>query len=399
MTTRFAALSGLLVWGALHSPASALADTYHVAPDGSDSAAGSTAAPFATLQRAADAAQPGDTVEVEDGSYVGFAARRGGSEGNPITFRANGDAVVLDRPCDDCSGSGIHLRNPESPRSHIVIDGFTVRDMPAYGVLMSWTTNVVVRNCTVRDNTNPGIYGGHVTDPLIEDNAVFGNDNHGIHFANSSTGPRIRRNRVCENANAGMHFNGDVRFPPGDGVIRDVRIEENWIYDNGQNGLNWDGVQDSVVANNVIFGNASNGIRAFGGPGNDFADSAEGPQNNLFVNNTIVTFAAGRWCIRITDDLGGNVVFNNILLSGNPTAGSISLDATMGFREPLQPCRGPLFARPRRYDSLPERVAGGGLRRGQLRLGHRHAVRERGRSSPPRRIARDRQRRRLVRGT
>ncbi len=49
------------------------------------------------------------------------------------------------------------------------------------------------------------------------------------------------------------------------------------------------------------------------------------------MNNTILVPASGGWCIRITDDLGGNVVFNNILLCDNPSKGSISLDNTTGF--------------------------------------------------------------------
>ena len=63
--------------------------TYHVAPTGDDTAAGSLAAPFRTIQRGAEAAQPGDTVLVHPGVYrERVAPPRGGLEGKPIVFRS-----------------------------------------------------------------------------------------------------------------------------------------------------------------------------------------------------------------------------------------------------------------------------------------------------------------------
>ena len=86
-----------------------------------------------------------------------------------------------------------------------------------------------------------------------------------------------------------------------------------------------DGVQDSLVRNNLIYGNASNGLRAYA------IDGAEGPMNLVIVNNTFHVPADGGWCVRITEDLGGNVVFNNILMNDHDWKGSIALDGTSGF--------------------------------------------------------------------
>src|SRR5262249_31357167 len=44
--------------------------TYYVSPTGSDSNPGSEAAPFKTIQKAADIVNPGDAVIVEDGVYT-----------------------------------------------------------------------------------------------------------------------------------------------------------------------------------------------------------------------------------------------------------------------------------------------------------------------------------------
>src|SRR5271166_5132064 len=46
--------------------------TYWVSPSGSDSNAGSASSPFATLQHSMMSLQPGDTLDVEPGTYAGF---------------------------------------------------------------------------------------------------------------------------------------------------------------------------------------------------------------------------------------------------------------------------------------------------------------------------------------
>jgi hypothetical protein len=63
--------------------------TYHVAPTGDDTDPGSAAKPFRTIQRAAEAAHPGDTVLVHPGIYrERVAPPRGGVDGKPIVFRS-----------------------------------------------------------------------------------------------------------------------------------------------------------------------------------------------------------------------------------------------------------------------------------------------------------------------
>ena len=71
---------------------------WHVAKTGSDAAAGAQAAPFLTIQRAAEAAQPGDTVTVHEGVYrERVNPPRGGlSDTQRITYEAApGEKVVI----------------------------------------------------------------------------------------------------------------------------------------------------------------------------------------------------------------------------------------------------------------------------------------------------------------
>ncbi len=63
---------------------------FHIAPHGSDTADGSTAHPFRTISRGAQAAQPGDTVLVHAGEYREWVAppRGGLSDRRRITYAA-----------------------------------------------------------------------------------------------------------------------------------------------------------------------------------------------------------------------------------------------------------------------------------------------------------------------
>src|SRR5215212_11274914 len=70
---------------------SAGATTYFVAQDGraADANPGSEEKPFKTIARAAELAQPGDSVVVQPGIYrERVTPARGGEAGKPITYRA-----------------------------------------------------------------------------------------------------------------------------------------------------------------------------------------------------------------------------------------------------------------------------------------------------------------------
>jgi hypothetical protein len=75
--------------------------TRHVAPSGSDAANGSSAAPWLTLQHAADSVRAGDTIIVSAGAYKGFQLGwdnpQNGTPANPILFRAEPGVIINDR--------------------------------------------------------------------------------------------------------------------------------------------------------------------------------------------------------------------------------------------------------------------------------------------------------------
>src|SRR5690349_10442854 len=78
---------------------------------------------LASLQEAAAAVAPGQTVVVFDGTYEGFQVDASGTADKPIVFFANGD-VHIGSPAP--TGDGIRLQNA----SHVRIVGFRIADMP-----------------------------------------------------------------------------------------------------------------------------------------------------------------------------------------------------------------------------------------------------------------------------
>jgi hypothetical protein len=106
--------------------------TYYVATTGSDSNAGSLAAPFRTVQHAATIAAAGDTVQVRGGVYNEkvYLSGSGNATSGYITFMSYpGETAVVDGTGLSCCGStgqdGLFYL---TTNSYIIIQGFEIRN-------------------------------------------------------------------------------------------------------------------------------------------------------------------------------------------------------------------------------------------------------------------------------
>ena len=215
----------------------AIADSWYVATTGSDESSGSIEQPFATIQRAQMAAEPGDTVFIRGGTYrmteAQLEQRRGlfarlivlgksGSSGKPITYRAYQD----ERPVFDCSdvkprdrrvtafyvsGSWLHLSGLEvigvqvtikthtqsicfeSQGSHNIFERLSMHDGQAIGIYHVRGSDNLFLNCDAWNNwdqTSEDAKGGNV-------------DGFGCHPPRGSTGNVFRGCRAWYNSDDG----------------------------------------------------------------------------------------------------------------------------------------------------------------------------------------------------
>lgn len=298
--------------------------TLFVSTTGNDANDGSEAAPWQTLQHAANVVNAGDTVHVRAGNYVGFDIRRDGTAANRITFLAESGASITQR--NAVTPDGINLEGAD----YVTIDGFTVNNMPRTGIRSVLNHHAIIRNNRADNNFKWGILTGFSDDILIENNVTSrSQDEHGIYFSNSADRPIIRNNISWGNRANGIHMNGDVSLG-GDGVISNALVEGNVIYGNGVgggSGINCDGVQNSTIRNNLIYDTHASGISLYR------IDGGGGSSGNLVVNNTVLVAADGRWALNIQHGSTNNTVRNNIFYGYHSFRGSIdiSADSLSGF--------------------------------------------------------------------
>ena len=320
-----------------------LMSSFYVAPTGSDRGIGSSQAPWLTLQHAANKVHAGDTVIVEPGTYLGFTLSRSGTASNPITFEsATGnpaDVIIQAQPNSNTAAArGITLI-----AGYIIIDGFSVENAPSDGIIIG-RPNDTVRNSVLYHNgwgiTNPDQHGGEGimvaglgNDAQLLNNRAYDNREHGIYISMGADRSLIIGNYLYNNGDAtlgrgsGLQVNADGFYWPSVGAV----IEQNIVHDNVNNGFSFQGLQDSLIANNVVYGNHSPMAVIV----------AKGSMDNSFVNNTVISNPTSASTICKAIDIGlsgnyppntGNQFFNNILVavggiplafqSANPPAAS-----------------------------------------------------------------------------
>jgi hypothetical protein len=346
---------------AIAAASSSAQTTYFVATTGSDASSGlSEQAAWRTLQHGASLVHAGDTVIVLPGTYAGFniGEANSGTPGAPITFHAQ-PGVIVNTAASRFNGQTHHARINMDTTSWIVIEGFEVvgtndqRDSVA-GVRSvcppdSPTGHITIRNCHIHDHGKWGIFTGHSNGVVAENNLIHDiAEQHGIYFSNSGDGHVARNNVIHHCASQGVHVNSDAG-QGGDGVIRNVLIESNTIWEmsiggpyidgsgvarvspGGGSAINFDGVQDSTIRNNLLYSNHASGISLYR------IDGLLPASNNVVANNTILNGSPAntnsRWCVNIADASIGNTLLNNILLNYHSFRGSliITTDALAGF--------------------------------------------------------------------
>ncbi len=207
--------------------------------------------PGATLQAAIDSARPGDTIEVEPGTYRESVL----VDIDGITLRGlvkNGQRAVLegdDERTDAVIASG----------HRFTIEGFAVRNYTSNGITVHGATGVVFRDLQVEKTGLYGVYPVECKDVLVERVLVTGARDAAI-YVGQSRDIVVRDNEVRDNV-TGIEIENSVN----------ALVEGNHAHDNTggilvfllPNNPSKVGSDTRVLRNRVVGNNHAN----FGDPG------------------------------------------------------------------------------------------------------------------------------------
>ncbi len=308
-----AAIFAVLVWSSVASAA-----TYYVAPApaGNDMNAGSEAAPFLTIQKAASVVVAGDEIVVTPGTYAGAKFTTSGTPASPILVHGMEGAIVASPGALNTGGDILWVRGA----SYVTIDGFEVKNAPRAGIAIEGDPgdglifgNVVTNNFS-HNNSAWGIFAVNAVGVRIEGNVTtFSVNESGIQVLNCPVGPQVVGNTSHDNENSGIEFLADPVVLPNVAVFTNALVDSNTLYENGASGaaaLFLGSSQFALVSNNLLYDNHGAGIQAV----NTIGDPDGASIGNRFFNNTIVQAVDGGYPISFDDAALNNSVNNNILM-------------------------------------------------------------------------------------
>ena len=344
-----------------------------------------------TLQEAAKEAKGGDLVAVLPGRYQGFTLGDKADAGDEkfIHFRALGapGEVVIDR----ATGSDRRWMVLLQGAHHVILQGFDIAGAetpgaedpkgPYAGILINGDfvrTSRLAHHIAVIGNYSHhhAKWGLHTVDShtvLLQDNVLAGSAlEHGAYVSDGSDDYVIRRNVFFGSHSSGLQVNVDplasleklvahpaIEYRPleknrdwalgllkvatekfGANAFPDGRgfnyiIESNVVNGNGLGGgagINLAGVRESLIQNNLVYGNASSGIAEWDNanpfdaqsirPGPQSADEVTadalpifGCFNNVVRNNTVLMAVKSRQALHVGNGSWGTRAFNNVLIN------------------------------------------------------------------------------------
>jgi len=325
-----------------------LMSTYYVATTGKDSNGGTSQAPWATIQQAANTVKPGDTVIVEPGkytvSYTGISTTTSGTAAAPITFESQTKwGAQLYNPGNDNDNQQDVWTNSGD---YNIINGFDISGNGANedvwcGILDMGGShcqfiNNYVHDIALPNNLTSGGLGGiaeYTETPVAGHNLISGNyctrigtpggGNlwHGIY---AELPYDVISNNVCV---------GNMSIGITDGYYStNETIVDNTCLGNGNGGI-WIGGDNvgpedyDVIANNICANNGGNGIYEDTDPG----DGGVFGSHNQYLNNCVYGNTDGT----IADSYGDIVAPYGTVsgtVTGNPMFVNYKSDGTGNYQ-------------------------------------------------------------------
>lgn len=242
--------------------------TYYVSTTGNDRNPGTSAAPWRTLQRAANAVSAGATVYIGAGTYAGFKLTRSGAPGAPITFRSRpGDVVKI--AGDSAHPNVVHL----SAVSHVVLARVRVLKASVKfgaGIFVEDSSHVTITGSTIRANRSFGILIEDSTTTIVRGNTITENGT-GVRVRRAGSGVVIVRNRIHTNNRMVVNDSSPGNDYGAQGVALQhttgrVVVRGNLLWGNRAPSIDWGedgtafeiyGASNVVITGNRVWNNSS----------------------------------------------------------------------------------------------------------------------------------------------
>jgi hypothetical protein len=227
--------------------------TFYVATNGSDSNAGTLAAPWRSIQKALSTLSAGQRALVRGGTYTeNLYASRAGTAAAPITVEAYpGERAVV-------ASAGGHPLEIASAAAYLRFKGFVIQGHPG------------------TSGGNVDIYGHHVE--LSWNEITLGRD-QGVYSDEGSHHAQIVNNRIHDNGEGVIHQSHGIYLQGNDHLVAN-----NVIHDHPEGfGIQvYDRNSRSIVTGNTVTGAGHSGIVVGGSGGVD----------NVHVHNNVFAFNA-----------------------------------------------------------------------------------------------------------
>lgn len=343
-----------LAIGNLQTPAASAAGTeYYVSTIGSDSNAGTSDAPWKTLQHAADTVSPGSKVYVRGGVYKEKLkiTRSGSASQGPIVFASYGNETAI------VDGTGLSVSGNEGlielvDVDYVTIQGFEIRNFTTasknavptgiyvYGAgnFINLSDNKIhdIKNTATpagkdrlgRDAHGIAIYGTKAP-ASIHNLTISGNELYNLVLGSSESlvlngnvdGFAVTSNLIHDNDNIGIDLIGFEGTAPNtaydqvrNGLVKGNRVYNNSVRnnpsyksdDNSAGGIYVDGGKDNIIEQNYSYNNDIGVEIASEHAGK--ATSNITVRSNVIYNNRLTGIAMGGY-----DDERGSTVNSKIV--------------------------------------------------------------------------------------
>ncbi|QDE93350.1 hypothetical protein BHS06_32610 [Myxococcus xanthus] len=264
-----------------------------VAPNGSDSAPATEAAPLRTVTRALEWVRPGEAIYLKTGTYAERLKleEKGGSASNLLTLRAAPGAKPVLKP----SGSGSAMVDVRG--AYWNIEGLTIdaAGTASFAVLFRGvgSHHGVLRGSTLKNGTaGAGVnVCEKASDVLIEGNTIShfnrnGDDSHGVIVQTTARNVVVRGNDIHHNSGDAVQCIG----PEGGATISgtpfdNLLVEDNELHENRENGVDVKTCTRVTLRGNIIWGHKTSSTSRGEGVVVHLSAKDVTLEDNVFYNN------------------------------------------------------------------------------------------------------------------